>query len=82
MSQRTSLPTTDPVAQEDFITDLSYLLKLPYGISYSCYWGFSTVLINDDPYIDGLTQDEELELIITLSNDIFTNLFFNAGYIF
>lgn len=25
---------------------------------------------------------EELELLITIGNDIFTNLFFNAGYIY
>ena len=29
-----------------------------------------------------LTEDEELELLIKLSNDILTNLFFNAGYIY
>lgn len=65
------------------MTDASYLLKLPFGISYSCYWGFSTVLINEDPMADGImTQEEELEELIMINNHILTNLFFNLGYIY
>lgn len=59
------------------------MLKFPFGISHSCYWGFSTVLINEDPMADGImTEDEELEERIMISNDVVTNLFFNAGYIY
>lgn len=59
------------------------MLKFPFGISHSCYWGFSTILINEDPMADGImTEDEELEERIMISNDVVTNLFFNAGYIY
>lgn len=58
-------------------------MKIPFGISHPCYWGFSTVLINEDPWADGkLTEEEELELLITLSNEYFTNIFFNLGYMY
>ena len=78
-----SLDFGDITFQNNFITDVSYLLKLPFGISHSCYWGFSTVLINADPMEDGvMTQEEDLEELIMINNDIFTNLFFNAGYIY
>lgn len=73
----------DSTFQNNFVTDLSYLLKFPFGSLYSCWWGFSTIIWKGDPYEDGvLTEDEELELLITIGNDIFTNLFFNAGYIY
>lgn len=55
MSERTSFNfVSDTSDQENFITDVSYLLKFPFGISHSCYWGFSTVLINEDPMADGV----------------------------
>ena len=41
------------------------------------------MLINADPMEDGvMTQEEDLEELIMINNDIFTNLFFNAGYIY
>ena len=40
-------------------------------------------MINEDPWADGkLTEEEELELLITLSNNYFTNIFFNLGYMY
>lgn len=73
----------DETFQENIIQDIAYLLKWPFGASYSCYWGFSTVVIEPDPYEDGvLTEDEELELLIKLGLHTITNLFFNAGYIY
>jgi len=42
--------------QEDLVTDVSYLLKLPFGVSYSCYWGFSTVIKN--PVDDTLSEED------------------------
>lgn len=73
----------DNTFNEGIVKDTSFLLKLPFGASYSCYWGFSTVIIEPDPYEDGeLTEDEELELLIKLGTGVVTNLFFNAGYIY
>jgi len=73
----------DSATQKEIITDIAYLLKLPFGISHSCYWGFSTVLVNADPWEDGvLTEDEELEQRIVIQNDYFTNVFFNLGYMY
>lgn len=69
--------------QTGIITDFAYLLKLPFGASFSCYWGFSTVIVQPDPYEDNvLTEDEELEQLIKLGSHIVTNLFFNAGYLY
>lgn len=66
-----------------FIKEISYLIELPFGVCYSCYWGFSTILLDHDPMEDGiLTQDEELEQIIMLGHDIPTNLFYNVGYMY
>jgi hypothetical protein len=51
------------------VTDTAYILRFPFGASYSCYWGFSTVLFEGDPLEDGiLSESEELEMIIELSN--------------
>jgi len=69
--------------QEEVIDDVADLLKLPFGASYSCYWGFSTILINEDPMADGvLTEEEELEQLIMINNEYFTNIVFNLGYIY
>lgn len=69
--------------QKEIITDIAYLLKLPFGISHSCYWGFSTVLVNVDPMEDGfMSEDEELEERIMITNDYITNVFFNLGYMY
>lgn len=69
--------------QEEVIDDVADLLKLPFGASYSCYWGFSTILINEDPMADGvLTEEEELEQLIMINNDYLTNVVFNLGYIY
>ena len=41
------------------------------------------MLINEDPMADGkMSQEEELEELIMINNHIFTNLFFNLGYIY
>ena len=73
----------DTTYQSEVVTDTAYILRFPFGVSYSCYWGFSTVLFEGDPLEDGiLSEAEELEMIIELSNQIFTNLFFNLGYIY
>ena len=57
------------------------MLRFPFGVSYSCYWGFSTVITN--PADDTLSEeDKALEELIIISNDIITNLFFNLGYIY
>ena len=78
-----TIPYNEVNWQRYFVTDVSSLLKIPFGLSYSCYWGFSVVLIDEDPWEDGvLTQEEELELLITLSNKYVTNIFFNMGYIY
>ena len=83
MSQYTEWKFSDSTFQTNFVTDLSYLLKVPFGVSHSCYWGFSTVLINEDPMADGImTEEEELEELIMINNHILTNLFFNLGYIY
>lgn len=59
------------------------MLKAPFGISYSCYWGFSTVVVDWDPQADGeYTVDEQLEDYIRLSSDVLTNIYFNLGYIY
>lgn len=74
---------SDATSRTEFITDLSYILKAPFGISYSCYYGFSTILVNEDPMADGvLSPEEELEELIEISNQIFTNIFFNLGYMY
>lgn len=66
-----------------FFKEISYFVGLPFGVSYSCYWGFATILINYDPMADGvLTEDERLEKMITLGHDIPTNLFYNIGYMY
>lgn len=63
--------------------EFSYFIQLPFGVCYSCFWGFSTILIDHDPWEDGvLTEDEELEELITIGHDILTNLFFNIGYMY
>ena len=73
----------DDSQSEGIITDLAYLLKWPFGASYSCFWGFSTVIVEPDPYADGeISEDERLELMIKLGSNIVTNLFFNLGYIY
>jgi len=69
--------------QKRFVTDVAYLLQIPFGLSHSCFWGFSTVLINVDPMEDGvLSEDEELEQRIMISNEYITNVFFNLGYMY
>lgn len=69
--------------QENLVTDLSYLLIFPYGVSYSCYYGYTSILINEDPMADGiLTEDEELEQRIMVNNEITTNVIFNLGYMY
>ena len=41
------------------------------------------MLVNEDPWADGkLTEEEELEMLIMLSNHYFTNIFFNLGYMY
>ena len=73
-------------SEDDRLTvfkEISYFIELPFGVCYSCYWGFSTILIDHDPYEDGIiTEDEKLEEMITLGSDIPTNLFFNIGYMY
>jgi len=74
---------SDATFQKNFITDFADVLKLPFGVSHSCYWGFSTVLVNDDPMADGIMSEEEkLEELIMINNDYITNVFFNLGYMF
>lgn len=59
----------DTKFQSEIVTDTAYILRFPFGASYSCYWGFSTVLFEGDPLEDGiLSETEELEMIIELSN--------------
>ena len=73
----------DTTFQKRFVTDVAYLLQIPFGLSHSCFWGFSTVLINVDPMEDGvLSEDEELEQRIMISNEYITNVFFNLGYMY
>lgn len=42
------------------------------------------MLVNKDVYCDGckLTEDEILEERILIQNEVFTNVFFNAGYMY
>ena len=40
-------------------------------------------MFDHDPWEDGvLTEDEQLEELITLGSDILTNIFFNIGYMY
>lgn len=81
--QQKSLDWSDTEFQRNLVTDLSYLLQIPYGVSYSCYYGYSTILVNEDPMADGvMTEDEELEQRIMVNNQIITNVIFNAGYMY
>lgn len=77
----------DIVNSEDdrltFFKEMSYVVQLPFGVCYSCYWGFSTLLLNHDPMEDGvITEQERLEELLMLGHDIPTNLFYNVGYIY
>lgn len=66
----------------DSITDISMMLEFPFGVSYSCYWGFSTLVPPDTPITKNSTVDEKLEDKITLIHEIPTNVFFNMGYMY
>ena len=69
--------------QKNYIQDLSYLMKIPFGVPYSCYNGYEDIMVQDDPYEDGLlTIEEALEERIMISNQFVTNVFFNAGYMY
>lgn len=59
------------------------MMKIPFGVPYSCYYGYEDIMVQDDPMEDGrLTIDEALEQRIMISNNFFTNIFFNAGYMY
>lgn len=53
------------------MTDLSYLMKMPYGIPYNCYYAVDTIRIEDSEDYSGedgiLSVDEELERIIVIN---------------
>lgn len=58
-------------------------MQFPFGVCYSCYWGFDAVFVDADPNEDGvITEDEKLEEMLTLGAEIPTNLFFNVGYMY
>lgn len=58
-------------------------MKIPFGVPYSCYFSYEDIMIDEDPFEDGvLTIDEALEQRIVLSNRYLTNIFFNAGYMY
>ena len=69
--------------QKNYVQDVSYLMKIPFGVPFSCYYGYEDIMVEDDPYEDGvLTIEEALEERIMISNRFFTNIFFNAGYMY
>jgi hypothetical protein len=69
--------------QKNYIQDVSYLMKIPFGVPFSCYYGYEDIMVEDDPMEDGvLTIEEALEERILISNRFFTNVFFNAGYMY
>ena len=58
-------------------------MKVPFGVPYSCYYGYEDIAVLEDPYEDGvLTIDEALESRLMISHEYLTNLVFNAGYMF
>ena len=58
-------------------------MKIPFGVPFSCYYGYETVAVNEDPMADGvLTIDEDLEQRILISNEFLTNVIFNLGYMY
>jgi len=37
-------------------------MKVPFGVPFSCYYGYEDIAVLEDPYLDGvLTIDEALE---------------------
>ena len=62
------------------------MLKIPYGVSYSCYYGYEEVSINtvEEAEKDGVISEEEAlsTRILLNSNEILTNIFFNLGYMY
>ena len=69
--------------QKNLMLDLSYVMKIPFGIPYSCYGSYEDIMVDKDPYEDGvLTIDEALEQRVVISNRYLTNIFFNAGYMY
>lgn len=64
--------------------EFTYFIGLPFGVCYSCYWGFEEIFIyNKDPNEDGvITEDEALEELLTIGHEIPTNLFYNIGYMY
>jgi len=72
-----------PTYQTNFIQDIAYVMKVPFGVPYSCYYGYEDIMVNEDPWADGrLSIEEALEERIMISNDILTNVFFNMGYMY
>ena len=73
----------EPTYQANWFTDLSYIMKIPFGVPFSCYYGYVDIAVLEDPYEDGvLTIDEALEQRIMISHHYLTNLLFNAGYMY
>jgi hypothetical protein len=69
--------------QTNWFTDLSYILKVPFGVPFSCYFGYEDIAVLEDPYEDGVfTIEEALEERIMISHHYLTNLLFNAGYMY
>jgi hypothetical protein len=65
--------------------EISYFIELPFGVCYSCYWGFSTIFdYGADPCGNDAVCDEneDLTILLTLGHEIPTNLFYNVGYMY
>ena len=75
-------------SEDDRLTlfkEISYFIELPFGVCYSCYWGFSTIFdYGADPCgNDGVCdENEDLNALLTLGHEIPTNLFYNVGYMY
>lgn len=69
--------------QKNYIQDIAYVMKVPFGVPFSCFYGYEDIMVEDDPMEDGrLSIDEALEERIMISNNFITNIFFNAGYMY
>ena len=56
----------DATFQENFITDTSYILKFPFGVCYSCFWGYLEVMDTEDESLS--QEDQELTEMILIRN--------------
>ena len=56
----------DATFQENFITDVSYLLQFPFGVCYSCFWGTLEIRDTEDDSLSD--EDKELTDMILIRN--------------